>query len=261
MKHKPTRNETAEAALTALHLIDLTSLNDSDTDETIEALVRSADTPVGTPAALCIYPRFIGVAREAMEARGLNLPIATVVNFPDGAADPEAAARETADAVALGAQEIDVVFPYRALMAGDAVAGFELVEQCRAASRGKCLKVILETGELKDGSLIRRASEIAIHAGADFIKTSTGKVPVNATLAATVDILATIREAGRTVGFKAAGGVRTVEDAAAYLNLVRWHMGASYAVPATCRFGASGLLANLLGVLGHGASETRAGGY
>jgi deoxyribose-phosphate aldolase len=255
------RNLLTEAALKALHLVDLTSLNDDDTDAAIEALAATADTPVGTPAALCVYPRFVGVARAALAARDLALPIATVTNFPHGAADPAAAARETADAVALGADEIDVVFPYRALLAGDAQVGRELVAQSRAAAAGRCLKVILETGELRDAALIRHASEIAIDAGADFIKTSTGKVSVNATLDAAAAMLATIRDAGRPVGFKAAGGVRSAQEAAAYLALAERELGPGYTVPATFRFGASSLLASLLATLGHGAGAARAGAY
>ncbi len=255
------RNQLTEAALKALHLVDLTSLNDEDTDAAIEALAAAADTPVGTPAALCVYPRFVGVARAALAARGLALPIATVTNFPHGAADPEAAARETAEAVALGADEVDVVFPYRALLAGDAQVGRELVAQARAASAGRCLKVILETGELREAALIRRASEIAIEAGADFIKTSTGKVAVNATLDAAAAMLAAIRDAGRPVGFKAAGGVRSAQEAAAYLALAEREIGAGYTVPATFRFGASSLLASLLATLGHGAGAARGGAY
>ncbi|AOJ05403.1 2-deoxyribose-5-phosphate aldolase [Burkholderia mayonis] len=251
------RNQLTEAALKALHLIDLTSLNDDDTDEKIAALAVSADTPVGTPAALCVYPRFVGIAHAALAARGLVLPVATVTNFPHGAADPDAAARETADAVALGADEIDVVFPYRALLAGDERVGRELVAQCRAAAGGLCLKVILETGELRGPAAIRKASEIAIEAGADFLKTSTGKVAVNATLDAAVVMLATIRESGRAIGFKAAGGVRTAQDAAQYLSLAERELGAGYLTSATFRFGASGLLGNLLETLGHRAGATR----
>lgn len=93
------RNQLTEAALKALHLIDLTSLNDDDTEERIAALAASADTPVGTPAALCVYPRFVGAAHAALARHGLVLPVATVTNFPHGAADPDAAARETADAL------------------------------------------------------------------------------------------------------------------------------------------------------------------
>lgn len=255
------RNLLTEAALKALHLIDLTSLNDDDTEARIDALAASADTPVGTPAALCVYPRFVAAARAALAARGLALPIATVTNFPSGDLPPDAAARETADAAALGADEIDVVFPYRALLAGDAQIGRELVAQCRAAAAGKCLKVIVESGELREPALIRQASEIAIEAGADFIKTSTGKVPVNATLDAAAIMLGTIRESGRVVGFKAAGGVRTADEAAAYLTLAEQVFGPGWAAPATFRFGASSLLANLLAVLGHAPGAVRPSSY
>ncbi|MEX3958857.1 deoxyribose-phosphate aldolase [Trinickia sp. EG282A] len=253
----PAHNELTELALKALHLIDLTSLNPDDTDERIEALVTSADTPVGTPAALCIYPRFIGTARKALLARGLKIPIATVINFPDGSPVPGAATREIAEAVALGADEVDVVFPYRALIDGDAQVGRELIKQSRAAAGGKCLKVIIESGELKDPQLIRLASEICIEGGADFLKTSTGKVPVNATLEAAQIMLGAIRGSGRIVGFKAAGGVRTADEAAAYLKLAERILGPTWVTPARFRFGASSLLANLLATLGHGNAPTQ----
>ena len=111
----------------------------------------------------------------------LEIRIATVTNFPHGNDDIEIAVAETKAAVAYGADEVDVVFPYRTLIAGDEKTGFELVKQCKAACGDVLLKVIIETGELKEEGLIKRASEISIEAGANFIKTSTGKVPVNAT--------------------------------------------------------------------------------
>ncbi|TKC85936.1 deoxyribose-phosphate aldolase [Trinickia terrae] len=249
-----TSSRTPDAAALArrvLQLIDLTSLNDGDDEAAIGTLVGSANTPLGRPAALCIYARLIGAARGALAAQGFSLPIATVTNFPSGAPLPDAAARETAEAVALGADEVDVVLPYRALIEGDALIARELVAQCRAAAGRRCLKVILETGELRETHLIRQASEIAIEGGADFIKTSTGKVAVNATLEAAEVMLDTIRQAGRPVGFKAAGGIRTVDDAAAYLALAQRICGEGWATPATFRFGASGLLGNLLASAGH----------
>jgi deoxyribose-phosphate aldolase len=255
------RNALAEAALRALHLIDLTALNDDDTPDSIRALATAADTPVGTPAALCVYAQFVQTAREALAARGLALPIATVTNFPGGEPAPEAAAAETTEAVRRGADEVDVVFPYRALMAGSEAVGRKLVELCRAAAGDMVLKVIVESGELKDPALIRRASEISIAAGAQFIKTSTGKVPVNATLAAAETMIQTIRDSRSHVGFKAAGGVRTAQDAAAYLAIADRIMGPGWASPATFRFGASSLLGNLLTTLGHDADSTRSTGY
>jgi len=259
---EPNRNQLTEAALRALHLMDLTALNDDDTDASIRALANAADTPVGTPAALCVYPRFVATAKEALAKRGLALPVATVANFPAGAPTPEAAATETADAMRNGADEVDVVFPYRALLAGDETVGRRLVELCREAVGNRVLKVIVEAGELKEANAIRRASEIAIAAGAHFIKTSTGKVAVNATPAAAEIMLQAIRASGRPVGFKAAGGVRSAQDAAAYLAIAERIMGAGWATPATFRFGASSLLDKLLATLGHGAAApARSSGY
>ena len=130
-----------------------------------------------------MYPRFVPVARKTLKEIGaVDIKIATVTNFPHGNDDIGIAVAETKAAVAYGADEVDVVFPYRALMAGNAEIGFELVKACKAACGDDVmLKVIIESGELKTPELIRAASEIAIAAGADFIKTSTGKVAVNAT--------------------------------------------------------------------------------
>ena len=180
-----TQAQLTQAARQALTLMDLTSLNDSDTDSVIEALCQQVKTPFGNPAAVCVYPQFIVTAARALSAHKLEsqVKIATVTNFPHGGDDIMGAARETREAVASGAHEVDVVFPYRALMAGDEETGRELVEMCKAACGGQAqLKVIIESGELKAPALIQRASELAIEGGADFIKTSTGKVPVNATL-------------------------------------------------------------------------------
>ena len=219
-----------QAARQALTLMDLTSLNDNDTDSTIEALCQQVKTPFGTPAAVCVYPQFIVTAQRALTAHKLNeqVKIATVTNFPNGDDDIMAAARETRDAVASGAHEVDVVFPYRALMAGDEETGLEL----------------------------------AIEGGADFIKTSTGKVAVNATLEAAEIMLKTIKASGQDVGFKAAGGVKTAEDAAEYLALANDIMGSGWATPAHFRFGASSLLGNLLATLtGNTNAATTDGGY
>jgi deoxyribose-phosphate aldolase len=168
------------AAQRALNLMDLTTLNEDDTDAKVIALCQQAKSPAGNTAAICIYPRFIPVARKALREQGTpDVRIATVTNFPHGNDDIEIALAETRAAIAYGADEVDVVFPYRALIAGNEQVGAELVKVCAEACHDAniLLKVIVETGELKQESLIRKASEIAIKAGADFIKTSTGKVP------------------------------------------------------------------------------------
>ncbi|MFP4263096.1 MAG: deoxyribose-phosphate aldolase [Halomonas sp.] len=245
-------DDLKRAARQALALMDLTSLNDDDTDARIESLCRRARTPAGTPAAVCVYPAFVTTARRTLKALDLagKVRVATVTNFPHGGDDIMAAARETREAVAAGADEVDVVFPYRALLAGDEETGRELVACCHQACGDAHLKVILETGELRDPALIRRAAELAIEGGADFLKTSTGKVAVNATLEAAEILLEAIKASGRDVGFKAAGGVRTAEDAQAYLTLAERLMGAAWITPAHFRFGASSLLDDLLATLG-----------
>jgi deoxyribose-phosphate aldolase len=251
------------AALRALKLMDLTTLNDDDTDAKVIELCKNAKTPVGNTAAVCIYPRFIPVAKKQLREQGTpEVRIATVTNFPHGNDDIEIAVAETKAAVAYGADEVDVVFPYRALMAGNEEVGFELVKQCKEACGDVMLKVIIETGELKTEALIKKASEISIKAGADFIKTSTGKVPVNATPEYAEIMLNVIKEMGveKTVGFKPAGGVRTAEDAQQYLDMADRILGAEWADNMHYRFGASSLLANLLHTLGEGEKAAE-GGY
>lgn len=257
-------NPLQRDAQTALGLMDLTSLNDDDTDTRIEALCKQAKTPSGSPAAVCVYPAFIATARKTLAAEGLpQVLVATVTNFPDGSDDIDRAVAETREAVAAGAHEVDVVLPYRSLLAGNSEVCRDLVAACKAAcGAGVLLKVIIESGELKDPRLIRQASDIAIEAGADFIKTSTGKVAVNATLDAAEIMLQAIHDSGRKVGFKAAGGIKTTEDAQAYLALADRIMGPGWVSPATFRFGASSLLTNLLATLGQAdAGSSESGGY
>ncbi|WP_457596166.1 deoxyribose-phosphate aldolase [Hydrogenimonas sp.] len=243
-----------EVAKRAIGLMDLTSLNDDDTREKIAALCEAAHTPVGDTAAVCIYPRFVPWAKKLLREAGHGkIRVATVTNFPYGDADIEIARAETAAAVAYGADEVDLVFPYRALMAGDERTGFDMVKACRAVCGDKVkLKVILETGEFRTPELIEKASTLAIDAGAHFIKTSTGKVAVNATPEAAEVMLETIRKVNPIVGFKAAGGVRTAKEAAIYLDLAERIMGPGWVGPARFRFGASSLLGNLLATLGYG---------
>ena len=264
------------SSLRALKLMDLTTLNDDDTDEKVIALCHQAKTPVGNTAAICIYPRFIPIARKTLTEQGTpEIRIATVTNFPHGNDDIEIALAETRAAIAYGADEVDVVFPYRALMAGNEQVGFDLVKACKEACAAanvllkviietcfltdeEKIKMIIETGELKDEALIRKASEISIKAGADFIKTSTGKVAVNATPESARIMMEVIRDMGveKTVGFKPAGGVRTAEDAQKYLAIADELFGADWADARHYRFGASSLLASLLKALGHGDGKS-----
>lgn len=235
-----------------LSLIDLTSLNDADTHESTRQLARDAVTPLGTVAALCVYTQFVATAKAALAMQPGRIRVATVANFPGGHDDFRAAATEVAAAVAAGADEVDVVFPWRALLAGNEQSGRELVAACRDACGDRVLKVIIESGCLGASAQVRRASELAIEGGAQFIKTSTGKVAVNATLHAAEVMLETIRDSGQPVGFKASGGIRTAEEAERYLALAKSIMGCAWPQLSTFRFGASGLLQDLLRKAGLG---------
>lgn len=240
-----------KAAQLGISLMDLTTLNDDDTDQKVIDLCHKAKSPAGNTAAICIYPRFIPIARKTLnELDCEDIKIATVTNFPHGNDDIAIAVLETRAAVAYGADEVDVVFPYRALMDGNETVGFELVKACKEeCGDAAILKVIIESGELKDPALIRKASEISIDAGADFIKTSTGKVPVNATLEAAEIMLTVISEKNRNVGFKPAGGVRDAAQTAEFLGLAARILGNDWVTPQTFRFGASSLLNSLLHTL------------
>ena len=235
-----------------MSLTDLTSLNESDDAKsvrTLSALARSA--PV-KPATVCIWARWIPVALEALQ--GTGTPVCAVANFPNGAANPSAAAAETAAAVAAGASEVDVVFPYRAMLAGDLQVGLRLVRACReSCGEHALLKVILETGQLLRAENIRQAAEIAIEGGAHFLKTSTGKTQPAATPDAAgvlLDVIAAAALRGRLIGFKASGGIRTIEDASAYLTLYEQRLGLGSASAKNFRIGASGLFKELVAAAG-----------
>jgi deoxyribose-phosphate aldolase len=235
-----------------ISLTDLTSLNEADdaaSVRTLSALARAA--PV-RPAALCIWARWIPVALQALQGSGI--PVCAVANFPQGAAAPDVVAAETAAAVAAGAAEVDVVFPYRAMLAGDSRTGVALVRACREACGERALlKVILETGQLLGTENIRHAAETAIDGGAQFLKTSTGKTQPAATpeaAAVLLDVIAAASRHGRSIGFKASGGIRTIDDAWAYLTLYEQRFGSASASASNFRIGASGLFKELTAAVG-----------
>jgi len=247
---EPVDAASAADARHLLTLLDLTLLDPgADTDD-IAALCRLAANPVAAPAAVCVLPNHVATTRTELAQHGLvRLPIATVVNFPDGDADPPRLRRQLDEALAAGADEIDAVLPYRALRAGNLAACVAMLKTSRAACGARVrLKVILETGELGDADTIARASRLAIAHGADFIKTSTGMAAVNATPAAAAVMLEAIRASGSRCGFKASGGIRRIDQALVYLTLAERTLGADALVPERFRIGASALIHELLAV-------------
>ncbi len=226
-------------------LLDLTHLNEKATVDDIVQLCRDADTLLGKTAAVCIYPQFIGQAKEIL--LGSPTKIATVANFPAGNTDLGATLATINQAIKDGAQEIDVVMPYAAYLAGDQDIIISFTSACKkACGENILLKVILETGALQKFELIQAASIAVVGAGADFIKTSTGKMSESATLEAAAAMLLAIKEANGSAGFKAAGGIRTIQQAAGYLFLIEQILGSQWLSADKTRLGASSLLKVLL---------------
>jgi deoxyribose-phosphate aldolase len=247
------------AAARALACLDLTNLDEACDAAATADLCARARTRHGPVAAVCIWPAFVAQARAALAGSGIR--IATVVNFPGGDEDVLTVRTAVRAVIVDGADEIDMVVPWRALAAGEQGVVAATVYEVKDAAGRRTLKAILETGELRDPGLIRRAADEALAGGADFLKTSTGKVPVNATPEAAAVLLEAIRGSGRDVGLKPAGGVKTTADAAVYLDLCDRAMGEGWATPARFRIGASGVLAALLATLDGAEAPAATGGY
>ncbi len=244
--------QRVKTALLALACLDLTSLNDADDAAAISALcARASLGAAGAPAAVCVWPRFVAQARAALPA---GIRVAAVANFPAGGLDAAAAVADARAIVDAGADELDLVLPWRALRRGDAAGAAALVAAVRAACPGRTLKLILESGDLATPALVRQACLIGLDAGVDFLKTSTGKTLTGATPDAARVMLQAIaaHPRGAQVGFKASGGIRSVADAEVYIALVREILGGSALTPQRLRFGASGLLGDIETVLAGG---------
>ncbi|UCM91895.1 deoxyribose-phosphate aldolase [Streptomyces marincola] len=239
----------------AISMIDLTTLEGADTPGKVRSLCAKGAAPdpsdrsAPAVAAICVYPDLVREAKAAL--RGTGIAVASVATaFPAGRAARSVKLADTREAVAAGADEVDMVIDRGAFLAGRYLQVFEEINAVKAACGDAHLKVILENGELAAYDTIRRASWLAMLAGADFIKTSTGKVAVNATPANTLLMLEAVRDfraaTGRQVGVKPAGGIRTTKDAVKYLVLVNETAGDDWLDPAWFRFGASSLLNDLL---------------
>src|SRR4029079_17804607 len=239
----------------SIRMMDLTTLEGKDTPGKIRALSQKAirpqpgDPTIPSVAAICVYPAMIAEAKDAL--RGSTVKGASVATgFPSGQTFRDLKLAETRAAVDAGADEIDMVIDRGAFLSGDYQTVFEEIVEVKDACGEAHLKVILETGELETYDNVRRASILAMAAGADFIKTSTGKVTPAATLPVTLVMLEAIRDfhrrTGRVVGMKPAGGIKTAKEAIQYLVVLYETLGPRWMSPAWFRFGASSLLNDVL---------------
>lgn len=244
----------------AIRMMDLTTLEGADTPDRVRSLCAKAlypdpnDPSAPRPAAICVYGDMVATAKAALGKSGIYVA-AVATAFPSGRASLAIKLADTKDAVRAGADEIDMVIDRGAFLSGDYLTVFKQIravrEACTRADGSRAhLKVILETGELQTYDNIRRASYLAMLAGGDFIKTSTGKVTVNATIPITMLMLEAVRDwrdlTGQQIGVKPAGGIRTSKDAIKYLVVVNETAGEDWLNPDYFRFGASSLLNDVL---------------
>ncbi len=244
-----------EALKLALSMIDLTTLEGQDTPGKVRQLcqkamhLHTAMPELPHVAAVCVYPSMVGVARDALEGTDINIAsVATA--FPSGMSSLDIKLDDTRMAVDAGANEIDMVISRGRFLAGDYRYVFDEIAAVKEACGDAHLKVILETGELGTLDRVRKASVLAMHAGADFIKTSTGKIQPAATMQVTLVMLQAIRdhyrETGRMVGMKPAGGISTAKLALHYLVMLKETLGNAWMTPEWFRFGASSLANDVL---------------
>ena len=244
-----------ELAKQVFTCIDNTTLNATDNGQSVEAFCRHTlemSANGSRVAAVCVYPRFVEVAAKVLQGSGIK--VASVAGaFPHGQLPIELRVNEVRYAVEQGADEVDIVISRGLLLAGEDNDVRDEVAAMKEACNGRTLKVILETGEFPSLTLIRRASQLAIDGGADFIKTSTGKIGVGATLEAAEVMLQCIADNvkinKKTIGFKAAGGIREPEEALAYAMLAKKILGDNYVNNQTFRIGASRLTDKLCAFL------------
>jgi deoxyribose-phosphate aldolase len=239
----------------AISCMDLTTLEGKDSEGRVRSLCAKARNPaphlpdIPSVAAVCVYPSLVSVAKDAL--RGTSVKVASVATaFPSGLSSLEVRLADTRAAIEAGADEIDMVIDRGAFLAGEYQQVFNEIVAVKDVCGAIHLKVILETGELGSYDNVRRASDLALEAGADVIKTSTGKVGTNATFPVAVTMCEAIRDyarrTGRRAGLKVAGGVRTTKQALTYLVIIKETLGEGWLTPGLFRIGASSLLDDLL---------------
>lgn len=249
------KKSSKKAALALIaRMIDLTTLEGMDTFGKVRMMCQKAKTPIighdfPSVAAVCVYPTMVSVAKEALAGSGVHVA-AVATAFPSGQSFLPIRLQEVRDTVAAGADEIDMVINRGAFFSGDYATVYDEIVAFKEACGAAHLKVILETGELQTYDNVRKASQIAMDAGADFIKTSTGKISAAASMPVTLVMLEAIRDhylrTGIKVGMKPAGGIRTAKLAWHYLVMVKETLGDAWLTPDLFRFGASALLNDVL---------------
>lgn len=225
-------------------VIDLTSLNPNDNDQSIKLLTQKTTTALGNVAAICVYPEFLPLVVKNLPSP--KVKIATVVNFPTGTEKLEDVLKQIKSSLKSGANEIDVVFPF-AIHVKQPEEALAYIAECKKVCGKNIMKVILEISEFHHLEEVYKTSLNVIACGADFLKTSTGKSKHGATLESASAILIAIKSSGKKgVGFKASGGIKEISEALAYIRLAKKIMGERWVKPAHFRIGASGLLDNIL---------------
>lgn len=251
-------NNTTEVLKFSLGCIDLTSLNPTDNEERITEFTQRVNDfeekypELDNVASICVYPNFAEVVSTNLDVSEVDTTV-VAAGFPSSQTFDEIKVAECSLAVAAGADEVDIVINVGQMLAGQYEEMCDTIQECKAACKDKIFKVILETGALKEASIIARASVLAMYAGADFIKTSTGKISVAATPEAALVMCKMIKQyydqTGIKVGFKVAGGVKTPEDAVKYYSIVKAILGDEWITKDLYRIGASSAANNLLSAI------------
>ena len=235
------KNDLAKKLISNL---DLTSLNLSDTEKDITDLCQKAQTTFGNVRAVCVYPKFITLAKNSLKNTGIST--ATVINFPQGNSDIISIKEQFSDSINYGADEIDAVFPYHDFLKNNIDICKTFLETLTQNKHGKKIKIILESGAFSEQETLNQACLLCLNYDIDFLKTSTGKTAVSATPEAAETIINSIKSISANVGIKVSGGIKTYPQAEQYYNIAENTMGKDWATPQHFRIGASSLLNNLL---------------
>lgn len=235
-------------AMQAVGLLELMSLNADDTPDKIVALCRRAVTPIGPVASVCVSPRYVSLARYTLDnLQAQSIKVVAVINFPGGVAKIESVKSEALNAILSGADELDLVYPSHAEMAGNRQLGRDMVAACKAlCGRRVGLCVTLETGIIRDPQIIHDICRGAIREGADFLKTSNGKQIVSATPQTVRILIEAVADMGGQVGLKPSGNIRTLDEARPYMEMAAARFGAFWLTSGKFRLGATSLLDDLL---------------